>query len=103
MAGETKIVDGIFFRAKFRRTRQTISAAAVPEICISYSGDDMKPDRVRLPKNVLFSGKEPRTGLEAADLKALETAKARQDHSHRKLDKFIAATIAELASEDRNS
>ena len=58
----------------------------------------MKPDRVRLPKNVLFSGKEPRP-----DLEALEMAKARQDHSHQKLDKFIKATLAELGSEDRGT
>jgi hypothetical protein len=56
----------------------------------------MKPDRIRLPKNVLFTGREPRP-----DLEALETAKARQDYSHRKLDRFIAATIAELSSEKR--
>jgi hypothetical protein len=69
-----------------------------PRICISYSGDDMKPDRVRLPKNVLFSGREPKP-----DLEALETAKARQDYSHRKLDKFIAAALAELSSDDRGA
>lgn len=56
----------------------------------------MKPNRVRLPKNVLFSDDTRRP-----DLKALETAKARQDISHQKLDKFIAAALAELSGDDR--
>lgn len=56
----------------------------------------MKPDRVRLPKNVLFSDDAWRP-----DLEALETAKARQDMSHQKLDKFIAAALAELSGEER--
>ena len=50
---------------------------------------------MRLPKNVLFSDDAPRP-----DLEALETAKARQDASHRKLDSFIAAALAELNGED---
>ena len=56
----------------------------------------MKPNRVRLPKNVLFSDDTRRP-----DLNALETAKARQDISHQKLDKFIAAALAELSGDDR--
>ena len=56
----------------------------------------MKPNRVRLPKNVLFSDDARRP-----DLKDLETAKARQDISHQKLDKFIAAALAELSGDDR--
>jgi hypothetical protein len=36
-----------------------------------------------------------------ADLDALETAKARQDMSHQKLDRFIAAALAELSDEYR--
>jgi hypothetical protein len=56
----------------------------------------MKPDRVRLPKNVLFSDDTWKP-----DLEALQTAKARQDHSHQKLDKFISAALAELGGEDR--
>ena len=56
----------------------------------------MKPDRVRLPKNTLFQGDTPRP-----DLEALETAKARQDASHHKLDRFITAALAELSDDDR--
>src|ERR1700686_4501346 len=66
-----------------------------PRICISYSGDDMRPASVRLPKNTLFQGDAARP-----DLDALETAKARQDLSHQKLDKFIAAALAELSGEE---
>ena len=35
------------------------------------------------------------------DLSDLKTAKARQDVSHQKLDKWIAAAIAELSDEKR--
>ena len=56
----------------------------------------MKPNRVRLPKDVLFPD-----GASRPDLEALETAKARQDMSHQKLDRFIAAALAELGGEDR--
>ena len=56
----------------------------------------MKPNRVRLPKDVLFPNDASRP-----DLEALETAKARQDMSHQKLDRFIAAALAELGGEDR--
>jgi hypothetical protein len=35
------------------------------------------------------------------DLSALKIAKARQDVSHQKLDKWIAATIAELSDQQR--
>ena len=35
------------------------------------------------------------------DLEALATAKARQDASHRKLDKFITAALAELSDRRR--
>ena len=58
----------------------------------------MKPTRVRLPKITLFQGHAPRP-----DLEALETAKARQDASHRKLDKFITAALAELSGDDRTA
>jgi hypothetical protein len=67
-----------------------------PRICVSYSGNDMKPASIRLPKNVLFQDDAARP-----DLEALETAKARQDESHQKLDKFIAAALAELSGKDR--
>jgi hypothetical protein len=56
----------------------------------------MKPNRARLPKDVLFPDHASRP-----DLEALETAKARQDMSHQKLDRFIAAALAELSGEDR--
>jgi hypothetical protein len=55
-----------------------------------------RPASARLPKNVLFqdNGAIP-------DLEALQTAKARQDESHQKLDQFIAAALAELGGGDR--
>jgi hypothetical protein len=56
----------------------------------------MKPNRVRLPQNSLFPD-----GASKPDLDALKTAKARQDVSHQKLDKWIAAAIAELSDEKR--
>ena len=59
----------------------------------------MKPTRVRLPKNTLVS----RCRAPRPDLEALETAKARQDASHRKLDKFITAALAELSGDDRTA
>jgi hypothetical protein len=55
----------------------------------------MRPASVRLPKNTLFQGDAARP-----DLDALEIAKARQDLSHQKLDKFIAAALAELSGEE---
>jgi hypothetical protein len=58
----------------------------------------MKTNRARLPKNSLFQADLPKP-----DLEALETAKVRQDASHRKLDKFIAAALAELNGDDRTA
>ena len=57
-----------------------------------------RPASARLPKNVLFqdNGAIP-------DLEALQTAKARQDESHQRLDQFIAAALAELGGEDRSA
>jgi hypothetical protein len=52
----------------------------------------MRPNIVRLPRNVLFSDEISKT-----DLDALRMAKARQDGSHQKLDQWIAAAIAELS------
>jgi hypothetical protein len=49
-----------------------------------------------LPKNVLFQDDAARP-----DLEALQTAKARQDESHQKLDEFIAAALAELGGGDQ--
>ena len=81
----------------------------------------MKPTRVRLPKNTLFQGDAfqgdafQRDAFQGdtfqgdafqgdawrPDLEALATAKARQDASHRKLDKFITAALAELSDRRR--
>jgi hypothetical protein len=58
----------------------------------------MRPNRARLPKDVLFQDDAPES-----DLQALETAKARQDASHQKLDEFIAAALAELSGDDRSA
>jgi hypothetical protein len=52
----------------------------------------MKPEYMRLLEN-LVQADASRLGSERD---ALKTAKARQDKSHAKLDKWIAATIAEL-------
>jgi hypothetical protein len=56
----------------------------------------MRSNRVRLPENFLFPD-----GALKPDLDALTTAKARQDVSHQKLDKWIATAIAELRDEKR--
>ena len=55
-----------------------------------------RPASIRLPKNVLFQDDAARP-----DLEALQTAKARQDESHQKLDEFIAAALAELGGGDQ--
>ena len=57
-----------------------------------------RPASARLPKNVLFQDYG-----EIPDLEALQTAKARQDESHQKLDEFIAAALAELGGKDRSA
>ena len=56
----------------------------------------LREDSLHLREDSLFPDDAPRP-----DLEALETAKARQDVSHQKLDKFIAAALAELSGEDR--
>ena len=56
----------------------------------------LREDSLHLREDSLFPDDAPRP-----DLEALETAKARQDVSHQKLDKFIAAVLAELSGEDR--
>jgi hypothetical protein len=56
----------------------------------------MKSDGVRLPANSLA----PEEALRL-DLSDLKIAKARQDVSHQKLDKWIAAAIAELSDQKR--
>jgi hypothetical protein len=52
----------------------------------------MRPNAFRLPDNSLF----PDDALKP-DLDALNKAKARQDRSYRRLDKWITAAIAELS------
>jgi hypothetical protein len=56
----------------------------------------LREESLHLREDPLFPDDAPRP-----DLEALETAKARQDVSHQKLDKFIAAALAELSGEDR--
>jgi len=56
----------------------------------------MRPNRVRLREDSSSPGDASRR-----DLEALATAKAMQDQSHRKLDQFIAAALAELSDEYR--
>ncbi len=62
-----------------------------------FRGMDMTPSFVRLLEDFLSSDESrPRR----PDLDALMMAKARQDMSHDKLDKWIAATIAELSDKE---
>jgi hypothetical protein len=56
----------------------------------------MRSNRVRLPENSLAPDEALRP-----DLSDLKIAKARQDVSHQKLDKWIATAIAELRDEKR--
>ena len=56
----------------------------------------MRPNDIHSREDSLFPDDASRP-----DLEALETAKATQDVSHQKLDKFIAAALAELSGEDR--
>jgi hypothetical protein len=56
----------------------------------------MKPNRVHLREDSAVLDDAPKQ-----DLKALETAKARQDISHQKLNEFIAAALAELSDDVR--
>jgi hypothetical protein len=52
----------------------------------------MKPNGIGLPENLLFPDDPARP-----DLDALRMAKARQDVSHQRLDRWIADAIAELS------
>jgi hypothetical protein len=56
----------------------------------------MKPNRVHLREDSAIPDDAP-----GEDLKVLETAKARQDVSHQKLNEFIAAALAELGDDVR--
>jgi hypothetical protein len=57
---------------------------------------EMRPNSVRLPANSFAPDEALRT-----DLDALKMAKARQDVSHQKLDRWIATAIAELSDQKR--
>jgi hypothetical protein len=56
----------------------------------------MRPNRVHLRDDSLVPDDASKP-----DLDALEIAKARQDLSHQKLEKFIAEALAELSDEVR--
>ena len=56
----------------------------------------MRPNRVHLREDSSVPDDASRP-----DIEALETARARQDISHQKLDEFIAAALAELSDEVR--
>ena len=56
----------------------------------------MRANSVRLRENFL-----PPVDASGPDLEALKKAKARQDVSHQKLDKWIADAIAELSDDER--
>jgi hypothetical protein len=87
-----------FFRANFCRDRRTkLASLPAPEnLYLVFRGDEMRPNDIHSREDSLFPDDASRP-----DLEALETAKARQDVSHQKLDKFIAAALAELSGEDR--
>jgi hypothetical protein len=90
------VIDGLY------------AVTSAREFVSRISGDEMKLPRVRLPKNTLFQGDAFRGDTfqrdafqgdaSRPDLEALATAKARQDASHRKLDRFITAALAELSN-----
>jgi hypothetical protein len=67
-----------------------------PRIRISISGDTMTPNHDRLGEELSTPDDVSRPEGEAP-----ETAKARQDLSHQKLDQFIAAALAELNDDER--
>ena len=56
----------------------------------------MKPNRVPLSDDACVPDDASKS-----DLDTLETAKARQDLSHQKLERFIAEALAELSDEVR--
>jgi hypothetical protein len=55
-----------------------------------------------LPKDTLFQGDAFQGDAPRPDLEALATAKARQDASHRRLDRFITLALAELSDGRRS-
>lgn len=59
----------------------------------------MKPNFVQLLESFLFANDTLKS--EIGEIDALRIAKAKQDVSHDKLDKWIVATIAELSEEKR--
>jgi hypothetical protein len=87
----------VFFCANFRHTRPSrLPLTSAREIVTSISGDEMRPKSVDLRKNLRSPDDTSREELEA-----LKTAKAGQDMSHQKLDRFIADALAELSRNDR--
>jgi hypothetical protein len=87
----------VFFCANFRHTRPSkLPLTSAREFVTSISGDEMRPKSVDLRKNLRSPDDASRQELEA-----LKTAKAEQDLSHQKLDRFIADALAELSRDDR--
>ena len=87
----------VFFCANFRHTRPSkLPLTSAREFVTSISGDEMRPKSVDLRKNLRSPDDASRQELEA-----LKAAKAEQDISHQKLDRFIADALAELSRDDR--
>jgi hypothetical protein len=75
----------------------SLASLLVPEnLYPVFRETEMRSSAVRLPANSLAPDEALRP-----DLSDLKIAKARQDVSHQKLDKWIAAAIAELSDERR--
>ena len=94
----TKIDAFVFFPQISAAIRELDWASwLVPEnLYPVFRETEMRPNGVRLPANSLTPDETLRS-----DLDALKKAKARQDVSHQKLDKWIAAAIAELSDQKR--
>jgi hypothetical protein len=87
----------VSFRANFRRYRRTKSGLPAPEnLCPVFREMKMKSNLVPLRDDSSLSDDASKP-----DLVGLETAKARQDLSHQKLERFIAEALAELSDEVR--
>jgi hypothetical protein len=83
--------------AAIRRLHLDLASLLVPEnLYPVFRETEMRSNAVRLPANSLAPDEALRP-----DLSDLKIAKARQDVSHQKLDKWIAAAIAELSNEKR--
>jgi hypothetical protein len=87
----------VLFRANFRRYRRTKSALPAPEnLYPVFREMKMIPNRVPLRDDSFVADDASKPALDG-----LETAKARQDLSHQKLERFIAEALAELSDEVR--